>query len=335
MAENKSIYKDGKRNPNGYYSNKRKRKATAFIIIAVLCFLFSLVISFLDSTGVFTWLDLYNKVGVFDGPANPDSEFSVYYLDVGQGDCTIVKSNNSVMMIDTSTKARTDAINEAMMSLNIKTIDYLVITHQHDDHMGSATNILNHYEVKNIIMPKLSSVNMVTTKSYEDLLQTIANKQINAIPATVGSTFALGDANVTIFSPSQQDEDLNNMSIVLKVVYGETSFLFQGDAEKKIENQLLSSDFDLSADVLKVGHHGSNTSSSDKYLKAVNPEYAIISCASDNSYGHPHSEVINRLKKYGISFYITALTGDITITSDGKNLSVATQNEEWPNIYDQ
>ena len=175
----------------------------------------------------------------------------------------------------------------------------------------------------------------IVTFAYEELLQTIANKQVNAIPATVGSNFMLGDANVTIFSPSQQDEDLNNMSIVLKVVYGETSFLFQGDAERKVENQLLSSDFDLSADVIKLGHHGSNTSSTDKYLKAVNPQYAIISCAADNSYGHPHNEVINRLKKYNIDFYITALTGDITITSDGKNLSVATQNREWLNAYEQ
>lgn len=328
MAEKKSIYKNGKRNPNGYYSNKRKKKEKLAIIIAVLISIFSLFMSFLDSKGIFTWSDLNNATGALDGPVNPDSSFSVYYLDVGQGDCTIIKSNDTVMMIDTSTEARTDDIYEAMQSLNLEKIDYLVITHQHDDHMGSATNILNRYEVKNIIMPKLSDINMVTTFAYEELLQTIANKQVNAIPATVGSNFMLGDANVTIFSPSQQDEDLNNMSIVLKVVYGETSFLFQGDAERKVENQLLSSDFDLSADVIKLGHHGSNTSSTDKYLKAVNPQYAIISCAADNSYGHPHNEVINRLKKYNIDFYITALTGDITITSDGKNLSVATQNRE-------
>ena len=124
------------------------------------------------------------------------------------------------------------------------------------------------------------------------------------------------------------------MSIVLKVVYGETSFLFQGDAEKTVEKQLLDSNFDLKADVIKVGHHGSNTSSIDKYLKAVAPQYAIISCGADNSYGHPHSQVIDRLKNNTVDFYITAQTGDITITSDGENLRLETQNKEWINFYE-
>ena len=183
-------------------------------------------------------------------------------------------------------------------------------------------------------MPKLSKINMVTTTSYENLLNSIATNKVNAIPATVGESFWLGDATVQIFSPSQQDEDLNNMSIVLKIVYGETKFIFQGDAEKAVEKQLLNSDFDLTADVIKLGHHGSNTSSTDKYLKAVNPKYAIISCGADNSYGHPHDEVVDRLKKNNIGFYVTAQTGDITVTSDGKNIDIQTQNKEWPPIYE-
>lgn len=334
MAEKKSIYKKGKRNPNGYYSNKRKCKEKITIIIALVLFIFSLAMSFLDKNDVFTWNDLNNASGTLNGPVNPDSNFSIYYLDVGQGDCTIIKSNESVMMIDTSTKNHTLDIQEALMSLSIDKIDYLVITHQHDDHMGSAKDIIDKYEVKNIIMPKLSEINMVTTTSYENLLKSIANKKINAIPATVGESFWLGDATIQILSPSKQDEDLNNMSIVLKVVYGETKFIFQGDAEKTVENQLLNSDFDLDADIIKLGHHGSNTSSTDKYLKAVNPRYAIISCGADNSYGHPHDEVVERLKKNNISFYVTAQTGDITVISDGKNIDIQTQNKEWLPIYE-
>lgn len=334
MAENMSIYKDGKRNPNGHYKSKKKRKQTKRIIIITVFVLFSLVMSFLDSQEIFTWSDLYNKGDVVNGPVNPDSNFSVYYLDVGQGDCTIIKSNDAVMMIDTSTDSHENNIKEVMTSLNLSTIDYLVITHQHDDHMGSANAILNKYQVKNILMPKLSEINMVTTSAYANLLDTILKKDINAIAASAGMTFKLGDADVAIFSPSQQDEDLNNMSIVLKITYGETSFLFQGDAEKTIEKQLLESDFDLEADVIKVGHHGSNTSSIDKYLKAVSPRYAIISCGADNSYGHPHSQVIDRLKDNNIDFYITAQTGDVTIISDGKNISLETQNKEWVNLYD-
>lgn len=334
MAEKKSIYKSGKRNPNGYYSTKNRRKERMAIIIASILICFSLIMSCLDHMGIFTWSELNNSIGMTDGPVNPDNNFSVYYLDVGQGDCTIIKSNDSVMMIDTSTENRNDDISEALMTLSIDTIDYLVITHQHDDHMGSATAIIEKYNVKNVIMPKLTEINMVTTNTYETLLKAIANNKINAIPATVGESFSLGDATVNILSPIEQDEDLNNMSVVLKVVYGETSFLFQGDAEKTIEKQLLASNFDISADVLKLGHHGSNTSSTDKYIQAVEPQIAIISCGADNSYGHPHKEIIDRLKKYNIDFYITAQTGDITITSDGKNIDVKTQKEEWLPIYE-
>lgn len=334
MAEKKSIYRDGKRNSNGYNSNKRKRKEKITIIIALVLFIFSLVMSFLDKNDIFTWNDLNNETGSLNGPVNPDSSFSIYYLDVGQGDCTIIKSNDNVMMIDTSTKNHTLDIQEALKSLSIEKIDYLVITHQHDDHMGSAKDIVDKYEVANIIMPKLSDINMVTTTGYENLLKSIANRNVNAIPATVGESFKLGDATVQIFSPSQQDEDLNNMSVVLKVVYGETSFIFQGDAEKTVEKQLLNSDYDLNADVIKLGHHGSNTSSTEKYLKAVNPQYAIISCGADNSYGHPHDEVIDRLKNNNISFFVTAQTGDVTVTSDGENIDIQTQNKEWLPIYE-
>lgn len=332
MAEKKSIYKKGKRNPNGYYSNKRKRKEKVIIIIAIIIFISSLIMGFLDMSGIFSWSDLKNTTGALDGPVNPDSNFSVYYLDVGQGDCTIIKSNDSVMMIDTSTSEQINDIREVLLSLSIEKIDYLVITHQHEDHMGCASEIIKHYEVSNIIMPKLSTINMVTTNSYETLLQTIANRKVNAIPATVGDSFMLGEASVQIFSPLEQDEDLNNMSVVLKVIYGETSFIFQGDAEKTIEKQLLNSDFDLTADVIKLGHHGSNTSSTDKYLKAVNPKYAMISCGADNSYGHPHQEVLDRLKKNNIDYFITVQTGDITVTSDGKNINVETQKKEWLDI---
>lgn len=175
-------------------------------------------------------------------------------------------------------------------------------------------------------MPKLSEINMVTTQAYEDLLTAVDEKNVNPIAATSGYTFSLGGSSVEIFSPSKQDKNLNNMSVVLKVTFGDTRFLFQGDAESKIENALLKSDFDLKADVLKVGHHGSNTSSTQKYLNAVSPEFAILSYGADNSYGHPHEEVLERLENSNISVYSTALNGIITVTSDGKNISVKTEH---------
>ena len=324
MAENKSIYRDGKRNKNGYRFNKRKVKEQITFIVIIICIIFSLGITILEKFDIIDWTDVKVSTGGVEGAALKEDDFAIYYLDVGQSDCTIIKSGDMTMMIDAGTSDQIGNIKESIKSLKIDIIDYLILTHPHEDHIGGAKDVIEYCTVKNVIMPKLSADNMVTTYSYESLLEAIAEYNINAIPAEPGYEFELNDASVHIFSPLQQDENLNNMSVVLKVIYGETSFMFQGDAEKKVENALLKTDYDLTADVLKVGHHGSNTSSADKYLKAVNPKVAIVSCGKDNSYGHPHDEVLERIENNDIDTYITAVSGDITLVSDGKTIKIST-----------
>lgn len=323
--DEQKLYKDGKRNPSGYRMHRFPLKIRIAFLLSVIFIIGCFAMSLLEKLDIYSWNQLKTDTGIIDGAEITDSDFSVYYLDVGQSDCTIIISDDSVMMIDTGTANRINEIRSSLMTLDIKTIDYLVITHQHDDHMGCAAEIMRSYDVKNIIMPKLSEINMVTTRAYEELLTTIEEKGVNAISAKTGYSFSFGGSTAEIFSPSKQDKELNNMSVVLKVTFGETSFLFQGDAESKIENALLKSDFDLKADVLKVGHHGSNTSSTQKYLQAVSPKLAIISYGSDNSYGHPHEDVLKRLESLDISVYSTASNGIITVTSDGKNISVKTE----------
>lgn len=325
MAEKKSIYKDGKRNKHGYKINRRKIKEQITFTLIIIGIVFSLGITILEKLDIVDWTDIKVATGGIDGADLKEDDFAIYYLDVGQSDCTIVKSGNLTMMIDSGTGDQIVNIKESLKSLKIDVIDYLVLTHPHEDHIGGAKDVIEYCTVKNVIMPRLSAENMVTTYCYESLLEAIAEHNINAIAAEPGFKFSLNNASVHIFAPLQQDENLNNMSIVLKIVYGETSFMFQGDAEKKVENALLKEDFDLTADVLKVGHHGSNTSSVDKYLKAVNPEVAIISCGKDNNYGHPHDEVLERIDNNDIDPYVTALSGNITLVSDGQSIKISTE----------
>lgn len=329
----KPVYKTGKRNPNAYH-DIRKIKERAKLAGIIILILFCLLIALLSKLNIINLGGLLNRTDIIDTVNKTESAFAVYYLDVGQGDCSIITSGEQTMIIDASTYAQVDKIEAALKSLNIQTVDYFVITHQHDDHIGSAAWIVNNHNVKNVIMPKLSEENMVTTAAYEELLNAIAENDVKAIAAEPGLHFTLGEATVNIFAPIEQEKNLNNMSVVLKVIYGKTSFLFQGDAEKKIENALLRSDCDLSADIIKVGHHGSNTSSGDKYIKAVAPKAAVMSCGAGNDYKHPHIEALETLDKYGTDKYITYMSGDITAVSDGKTIKISTEKSDEVKIYE-
>lgn len=322
----KQIYKSGRKNPNGYsFSplNIFNNKLIPLLIIFLI--LFSVIFEILDKTGVVSWNRLLSVIGIVDGVERQDSDFAVYYLDVGQSDCTVIICDDEVLLIDLGTVNQIHNIRESLFSLEISEIDYMIVTHQHDDHMAGASEIMKHYTVSNIMMPKLSKINSVDSLTYQDLINNIAENNVNPVAVSSGYSFMLGSALVEVLSPLQQDENLNNMSVVLKITYGDTSFLFQGDSEKEIEKQLLNSGMNLKANVLKIGHHGSDTSSQSNYLKAVNPDYAVVSCGTDNTYGHPNSNVIDRLEDNGIKPYITSLDGNITAISDGKSITIITE----------
>lgn len=327
LKKERNLYKSGENNPNKYkfYILTQKERRKAFIIV-LLCVV-ALIISFLELLGITNWHRANIFTGAVDGLKVADTDFAVYYLDVDQSDCSIVVCDDKVMVIDTGSYPQLAEIQEALYALEVKTIDYLVITHQHDDHMSCAERLMGIYGVQNIIMPKLSEENAVNTETYTRLLRTIADYGVNPMAAQHGESFQLGSATVEILAPLKQYKELNNMSIVMKITYDETSFLFQGDAESQVENDLLYSDYDLTADVLKLGHHGSKTSSTEKYLDAVNPQIAIISCGQGNTYGHPRVTVMEELIERDIDYYITIDSGDITVSSDGKNIEVFTEKE--------
>ena len=322
----KAIYKSGRKNENGYPRFQPTKKQKKLLIYTVLIVVVGLIVYFLDFTGLSSVSEFKNVLGVIDGVKPVDSNFAVYYLDVGQSDCTIVICDDEVLMIDCGTYNQLNTIRQSIHTLEIDEIDYMLITHQHDDHMGSAVDLIEDLTVENFIMPRLAQSNNVESKTYNVLINTLDVKNINKIPAQDCKSFMLGEALVEILSPTTQSSNLNNMSVVLKITYGDTEFLFQGDAESKIENDLLLSDYDIDVDVLKSGHHGSKTSSTDKFLDATSPEIAIISSGYGNNYGHPNGTVLQRLEKEGITTFSTFLNGDIAVSSNGETITVYTQN---------
>jgi competence protein ComEC len=257
------------------------------------------------------------------GTINRAGNMKVHFIDVGQGDAILVEADNSAMLIDAGDTNKRSVINDYLDSQNIKKLDYVIATHPHIDHIGGLDTVLNSYEVEKIILPDV----LHTTKACENLLDTIKERNLSAIKAKVGSLYYLGSASFTILAPnSDYYEDVNNYSIVIRLCYGDSVFLFTGDAEKLSEEEMLASGRDLSADVIKLAHHGSANSSGEEFLEAVNPAYAVISVADNNDYGHPHKRTLNRIHRQNIKLYRTDKQGTIVFHTNGTTISVNKQN---------
>ena len=208
----------------------------------------------------------------------------------------------------------------------ITKLDYIVGTHPHEDHVGGLDTVINSFQIGKIYMPKVTS----NTKTFLDVVSAIKAKGMKVTAPLVGQTFKVGSATATILAPNSTGyEDLNNFSIVIRLTFGNNSFLFDGDAEDISENEMLSKGLNISADVLKVGHHGSNSSTTQKFLDKVNPKYAVISVGKDNSYGHPHKSTMDKLKAKGIKVYRTDESGTIIVNSDGKNITFNTKPDSY------
>jgi competence protein ComEC len=240
---------------------------------------------------------------------------------VDQGDSALIQTPNGAnILIDGGPKSSANKVISYLESLGINKINIVVSTHPHEDHIGGLISVLNNFTIDNVIDSGMPH----TTTTYKNYLNAINSKNINYIVPTLGQEFDL-DPNIKmqVLGPiTKSTSNLNNSSIVIKLTYGTTSFLFAGDAQSKEESQILSKGYNLTSQVLKVGHHGSSSSSSINFLKAVSPSIAIISCGAGNSYGHPHDITLKNLKNLGVTIYRTDTTGDIIIQSDGGSCSV-------------
>ena len=245
----------------------------------------------------------------------------VHYLDVGQGDSIFIElPNNETMLIDAAESYQSENIINYLKNLNYQKIDYVIGTHPHTDHIGGLKDIINTFEIGKIYMPKVVS----TTKTYESLLMTIKDKNLIINTAKAGTSIIDTDAlKINILAPNNETyTELNNYSVVTKITYGTTKFLFMGDAEKLSENEIKE---DVSADVSKIGHHGSNTSSRSDFIKKVNAKYGIISVGLNNKYNLPKEETITNWENSGTKIYLTSINGTITAISDGTNIKIESE----------
>ena len=245
----------------------------------------------------------------------------VHYLDVGQGDSIFIElPNNETMLIDAAESYQSENIINYLKNLNYQKIDYVIGTHPHTDHIGGLKDIINTFEIGKIYMPKVVS----TTKTYESLLMTIKDKNLKINTAKAGTSIIdIDTLKINILAPNNSTyTELNNYSVVTKITYGTTKFLFMGDAEKLSENEIKE---DVTADVIKIGHHGSNTSSIIDFIKKVNAKYGIISVGLNNKYNLPKEETITNWENSGTKIYLTSINGTITAISDGTNIKIESE----------
>ncbi len=270
--------------------------------------------------------DAGNVVKVKD----PTGELEVHFLDVGHGDSTVVVCGEHAMMIDCGDDTQGTKLQNYLTKHGVKKLEYLVLTHPDKDHIGGAPVIITKFSPGKVFQSDYYKDN----RTAERLRETLQYERIDAVTPEVGAEYQLGEAYFTILAPNRDYEESNDSSIALLLHFGENTFLFTGDAEKEAEADMREnsavSGLSLKADVYQVGHHGSKSSSKKKFLEAVSPEFAVISCDYQGEYGHPHAEVLNRLREAGIQVFRTDEQGTIVAVSDGKNITWnCAPSESW------
>ena len=244
----------------------------------------------------------------------------VEFIDVGQAESILIKQDEHNILIDAGNNNDGKLLVKYLKNKGIKKFDYVIGTHPHEDHIGGLDNIINEFDIEHILMPDVTN----NTKTFEDVLYSIENKKMEIEIPKIDETFEVGDLLFTIIYSGINNEDLNSSSIVLRMDYKNSSYLFTGDTTSEIEETLLDKNIDVK--VYKASHHGSTYSNSYNFLEKVTPEYAVISCGKDNEYYYPHIKAVNRIKKHTKKIYVTAEKGTIIFKDDGENIEVISEN---------
>lgn len=290
------------------------RRITAFILISLFVCVGAAGCNF-EMDNVF--LDMERKQKS-EAPADMAGFMEVHFLDVGQADSILIKSGEAAMLVDAGNNGDAGIIIDYLEEQGISELDYVIGTHPHEDHIGSLDSVISHFDIGEIIMPEKTH----TTRTFEDVLTAIADKGMSITLPRPGDIYELGTARFTIIAPNGDYRDnLNDWSVGIRLVNGDNSFVFCGDAERSAEEDMNSNGLLLSADVYKVNHHGSKTSNTEEFLGAVDPAYAVISCGKENSYGLPSIEVLERLKSRGVQVFRTDEQGTVVASSDGSQIS--------------
>ncbi len=293
------------------------------VLVCIVVYIIFIVVSNDGLDGISN-IDLKNLVSNDNNSSSvtgvAEGEATFTFIDVGQGDSTLIQFGEYDILVDAGEKAYGDDVVDTLKKAGVDDLEYLVATHPHSDHIGGINEVLDKVVVENFVMPDVEH----TTQTYEKMLDKVIEKDINVIIPYQGENLVDVDgARVTVISPEISDDDnLNNYSICLRVDFGNTRMILTGDAESKIEQMIIDSGIDINADIYQVGHHGSITSNSQEFVDAMMPQIAVISAGENNDYGHPHTEIVDRLSGVGATIYSTIDTSTITITTDGDEIKV-------------
>ena len=291
-------------------SKKKKKNTSPFITILVIIALIIYALYETEINETLAKLDIDLKD--FKTTSKEITEdVKVTFLDVGQADCTLIEVNGENMLIDAGNNADGKLIVKYLQDNNITNFKYVIATHPHEDHIGGMDDIIKNFKITKFYMPDVYT----TTKTFETVLEELDKKNMTFTIPKIDETLSLGGSKIKILYLNNNKEDFNLDSIVLKLTYKNISFLFMADAPKEVEKQIQNKD--IQADILKVGHHGSNLASSKEFLEKVNPVYGVISVAKTNDYNHPGQYTLARLKKQKINILRTDKKGTIVVTSDG------------------
>jgi beta-lactamase superfamily II metal-dependent hydrolase len=305
-----------------------KRGNRVFITVAVVAVI--AVIAVGTAINRFGWDRIFQFFGLRDTPAVSravDGIVQVHIIDVGQGDCSLILTKENSVLIDCGEAEYADSVIAYMRQLGVKKLDFVIASHMHSDHMGGMDKIIAAMTPDRLIMPELPDSLVPTTATFERLIDAVEKYQVEPVYAKAGDIIELDQAVFEILSPHPDYEfdNLNDSSIVAKLVHGDNSFLFTGDIEKSAENDILKRKVDVSADVLKVAHHGSKTSSQKKFLKEVGGDYAVICVGSPNSYNHPNDKTVERLGELKYTIVRTDKLGTIVFESSRDGLSLVSK----------
>jgi beta-lactamase superfamily II metal-dependent hydrolase len=255
----------------------------------------------------------------------PDAgEIRVYYLNVGQGDSILLQTDENAVLIDAGEYSVRRELLSYLRDAGVTTLDYLIATHPHEDHIGGMIPVLDNFTVNNVVLTEAPG----TTAIYESFLEFVEKQNIPVTFPQPDDVISAGIIELSVLAPlDDYSDDLNNASLVLRMLHGETAFLFTGDAEGPSEQDMLEAGSPVRANILKIGHHGSSTATTPAFLDAVSPAVAVISCGSVNSYGHPHEEVLSRLTERGIQILRTDENGSIILSTDGTQVYLQSSSE--------
>ena len=292
-------------------------KHKKFLISILLLISFSLIGCIEDDSGYVSLIDSEQTEPAIEG------DLVVHFIDVGQGDSILIETpNGNTMLIDGGSRGEGDTVTEYLNQLDVSTINVMVATHPHEDHIGGLNDVLSYFDVQHVYDPGVAH----TSQTYENYILEIDAQNVDFNIGRAGQNIDLDpNIDIKILSPSIIDEDeLNDNSIVIKMIYHDVSFLFTGDAESPPENAMVQN-YNVDATILKVGHHGSSSSTSQTFLNEVSPEVAIISVGADNSYGHPTQSTLSKLESIGATLYRTDIDGTIIVSTDGFTYDISTQ----------